>query len=157
MKEDCNLLHLIETKYPNILFQAQPADKSENYPKPDPKAVMEAGNCKGATLVFSDTSNTLDGATVVNLAQLSGAYDSYEQGILDLSKQSSFADLESVIQQIFVFASKIRRGGRILIPQSTYAHLPYGMDGMEILLKVVGLRIELPLEGMVSVLVASVE
>ena len=56
-----------------------------------------------------------------------------------------------------MFASKIRRGGRILIPQSTYAHLPYGMDGMEILLKVVGLRIELPLEGMVSVLVASVE
>ena len=157
VKEDCNLLHLIETKYPNILFQAQPADKSANYPKPDPKAVMEAGNCKGATLVFSDTAKTLDGATVVNLAQLSGAYDSYEQGILDLSKQSSFADLESVIQQIFVFESKIRRGGRILIPQSTYAHLPYGMDGMEILLKVVGLRIELPLEGMVSALVASVE
>jgi len=156
VQEDCNLLHLIETKYPEIVFQSPSADKAADYPKPDLEAVMKAGDCKGATLVFSDSVNALEGATVVNDKELAGAYDSYEQGILDLSKQSSFSDLESVIQQIFVFASKIRGGGRILIPQSTYSHIPYGMDGMEILLKVVGLRIEMPLEGMVSVLVASV-
>ena len=65
-------------------------------------------------------------------------------------------DLESIIQQIYVFASKIRKGGRILIPESTYCHLPYGIEGMEILLKVSGLLIELPLSGVPGLLVATI-
>jgi biotin carboxylase len=157
VRQDVDLLHLIETKYPRILFQGDDGEVASDCPAPDPEAVIKAGNCKGATLVFSDSLKSVEGATVVDSDSLTDAYDSYEQGILDLSDPHSFADLESVIQQIFLFASKIRRGGRILIPESTYAHLPYGMEGMEILLKVVGLRIELPLEDMISVLVASVE
>lgn len=48
------------------------------------------------------------------------------------------------------------RGGRVLIPESTYCNLPYGMEGMEILLKVAGLNIELPADSMESLLIASV-
>lgn len=51
---------------------------------------------------------------------------------------------------------KIRRGGKVLIPESTYCNLPYGMEGMEILLKVAGLNIELPADSMESLLIASV-
>ena len=157
IKQDCELLHLLETKYPKILYQAFKAKKVPECRHADISEVMKAGNCSGATLVFSDTLNDVKGADVVNSDSLSDAYDSYEQGILDISDERSFADLESLVQQIFTFVGKIRRGGRILVPESTYVHLPYGMEGMEILLRVPGLRIEMPISDMVSLLVASVE
>lgn len=157
LREDCELLHLLEMKYPRILFQGLNGAKGDAKTERDIPAVMAAANCRGATLVFSDTLTSLEGATVVDSDGLADAYDSYEQGILDLSGPGSFADLESAIQQIYLFASKIRKGGRILVPESTYCNLPYGMEGMEILLKVAGLRIELPVYDMVSLLTASVQ
>ncbi len=51
---------------------------------------------------------------------------------------------------------KAKMKGRVLIPESTYCNLPYGMEGMEILLKVAGLNIELPADSMESLLIASV-
>ena len=157
LKSDCELLHLLEMKYPKILFQDLKRPETAGHVEPDVAAVIKAAGCHGATLVFSDTLTSIEGATVVDADGLGKAYDSYEQGILDLSRPESFADIESVIQQIFGFASKIRSGGRILIPESTYCNLPYGMEGMEILLRVAGLNIELPVYEMVSLLTASVQ
>lgn len=94
---------------------------------------------------------------VANIQNLNRFYDSFDQGILDLTKPESFIDLESTVERIFTFTDKIKEGGRIIIPESTYANLPYGIEGMEILLKVVGLRIEFPIYGDGNVLVASVE
>ena len=157
IREECDLLHLLETKYSGILYQSDRPQENASFPVPDIDAVMKAADCRGATLVFSDTATDVRGAIVADSKTLAGSFDSFEYGILDLSDSRSFADLESVVQQFFVFVSKIRRGGRILIPESTYVHLPYGMEGMEILLKGAGLRIEMPVSGMVSLLVASVE
>ena len=155
VREECNLLHLLETRYPRILYQGEMPEANDAGIKPDLNRVIRTGNCHGATVVFSDTAEDFSGVTVVNGETLNEAYDGFEQGILDLSKPESFYDLESVIQEIFMFTDKIRQGGRILVPESTYIHLPYGMEGMEILLKVAGLRIEMPMGEMKSLLIAS--
>ena len=157
VRYECELLHLLEERYPQILFQSAPSKVPSECPKPDPEATMKATNCHGATLIFSDTATHVDGAMVVSADELQDAYDSYENGILDISDPRSFEDLESVIQLIFTFISKIRPDGRIIVPESTYCHLPYGIEGIEILLRVAGLRIELPLGGIDSVLIASVQ
>ena len=73
-----------------------------------------------------------------------------------LSCRHAETDLESIIQQTYVFASKSRKGGRILIPESTYCNLPYGIEGMELLMQIAGLRIELPLRGETDLLVGSI-
>ena len=156
VRDDLNILHLLETKYPGILLQekrkepAQPADPA------DIAAIMKTADCRGTTLVFSDTADDVKGAVTVSSKTLAKAYDGFEQGILDLSRKDTFSDLESIVQQIFVFAGKIRRGGRMLIPESTYRNLPYGIEGMEILMQIAGLRIELPLKGESDLLVGSV-
>lgn len=152
---DCQLLHLLETKYPGILFQDLPKEALKPE-KSDIEAVIRHAGCTGTTLVFTDGKKEINDAVIVNADTLSKTYDSFEQGILDLSESGSFSDLESVVQQIYVFAGKIRQGGRILIPQSTYRNLPYGIEGMEILLQIAGLRIELPIKGETDLLVASV-
>ena len=159
VRDDCELLHQLELKYPRILYQdSSHMNEIQNLSvERDIEGVMKAAGCHGATLIFSDTVDKIEGAAVATEANLSKAYDSYEQGILDLSDPASFADLESVIQQIFVFMGKIRVGGRILVPESTYCHLPYGIEGMEILFKVCGMLIELPVAGAPGLLTATVQ
>ena len=122
----------------------------------DISEILKKMKCGGATLVFSDDPHPIEGATVIGESELRNAYDSYENGILDLCNYESFTDLEIIIQQIYMFSDKIREGGRIIIPESTYCHLPYGMEGMEILLKITGMKIEPPEAELKGVLVASV-
>ena len=156
VRDDCDLLHQLELRYPDILFQRRRYDGAVKEVPRDIDAVMETAECRGATLIFTDRPQEVKGAAVVTTRTLKKAYDSYEQGILDLSDPASFADLESIIQQIFVFMDKVRAGGRIIVPESTYCNLPYGIEGMEILLKVSGMYIELPLAGAPGLLIATV-
>jgi hypothetical protein len=107
--------------------------------------------------VFSDRDHTVQGATVIGEKGLRTAYDSYDQGVLDLSRPETFADLEILITQIYEFSDKIREGGRLIIPESTYRNLPYGAEGMEILLQITGLRIEPPYCSLGGVMIASVD
>ena len=117
---------------------------------------MQEAGCHGATLVFSDTETEAPGAVVVNSEGLSSAYDCYNNVIIDLSHPETFADAESLTQQIFIILlSKLCESGRVLVPESTYCHLPYGEIGMEILLRARGLRIEAPLAGKGRLLIAS--
>lgn len=155
--EDCRLLHELELRYPDILFQKSSGREASAKAPRDINHVMEAAECHGSTIIFSDRPEEIEGAAVVAQDGLKYAYDSYDQGILDLSDPQTFADLESVIQQIFMFMDKVKAGGRVIVPESTYCHLPYGIEGMEILFKVSGMLIELPSAGDSGLLIATVQ
>ena len=155
--EDCAFLHRLEMQYPQILFnQREPWGGFKTVPRHPVEDLLKEAGCHGATMVFSDRVSSVEGAVVVTSSELEAAYDSYENAILDLSRRETFADVESVIQQIFVFLSKVRVHGRVFVPESTYCHLPYGATGMEILLHAKGLRIEAPLSGEGRMIIASV-
>lgn len=154
--DECDLLHKMEMQYPALLFQDMSCYTPGVLPTRDIPALIEKVKNQGSILIFSDDDLETEGATVVSEKDLRSAYDSYEQGILDLSDPKTFCDLEIVFRQIYEFADKIRDGGRIIIPESTYCHLPYGLEGMEILLKIAGLQIECPHADMGNVLIASV-
>ena len=154
IRRDCALLHLFETEYPEILYQGRKTEAAVTAER-NIHAILK--KCHGATLVFSDKpDDNMEGAIVTDSAGLPGAYDGYEYGILDLSRPESFADMESTVEEIYAFIGKIRKGGRLLVPASTYCHLPYGIEGMEILLETAGLRIELPSPDHPDLLTASV-
>lgn len=155
--EDCLFLHRLEMEFPQVLFhEFKPEGDREPVARVPLAALLKEADCHGATVVFSDSEKSAPGAVVLTGEELEGAYDSYDNAILDLACPESFADAESIIQQIFLFLSKVRSGGRILIPESTYCHLPYGATGMEILLRAKGLRIEAPLAGKGRMMIASV-
>ena len=154
--EDCAFLHRLEMQYPEMLFnQFKPGTVTGSVARNEIEYLMQEADCHGATLVFSDSASAAKGAVVIDGSGLEKAYDSYENAILDLARPESFADVESVIEQIFVFLGKVRVGGRVLVPESTYCHLPYGATGMEILLHAKGFRIEAPLSGKGRMIIAS--
>lgn len=154
--EDCEFLHLLEMQYPQLLFnQFEAVNPVKQVPRHKMKDLMEVAWCFGSTLIFSDREFTVEGAVVVSGADLKNTYDSYETAILDLSLPETFADVESLIEQIFVFFGKVRYRGRVLVPESTYCHIPYGATGMEILLHAKGFRIEAPIAGKGRMIIAS--
>jgi len=155
--DECNLLHKIEMEYPDLFFQNGMPKTTVHKPNRNIADIMKKLKCSGSTIVFSDGNcEEIEGAVVIGEKDLPYAYDSYEQGILDLSNSDTFNDLEIVVQQIYEFADKIREGGRIIIPESTYCNIPYGIEGMEILLRITDLQIECPNSDMENVLIASV-
>ena len=146
VREDCRILHEIEMKYPDLIFQ----NENLTFKTPDKslsiEQVINTTNSKGSILILSDINQEVKGSCVVTSDQeLSSAFDSYEQGIIYLNKAESFADVESLAEKIYKLISKIRRGGRVIIPESTYCNIPYGIKGIEILLRVAGLKIEAPI------------
>lgn len=156
VRNECDLLHQIEMKYPALIFQDMDSYAPAKLPTRDIPTLVEKLKNLGSILIFSDQDMTLDNAAVVHEDDLKHAYDSYEQGILDLSDSKTFCDLEVIFRQIYAFADHIREGGRLIIPESTYCNIPYGIEGMEILLKIAGLQIECPLADMGNLLIASI-
>jgi len=155
VKDDLDFLHLIEMKYPQMLFnELKPADVPP-VRRNSLSQMLADMNAEGATLVFSDSGDESDRATVLDGHQLADAYDGYELGLLDISRPQSYADVESLFQQIFTFLGKLREGARVYVPESTYCHLPYGIDGMEIILHAAGLSIEAPRPSDSHMMVAS--
>ena len=150
VEQDANLLHTLEMHFPKLLFQnIAEASQPDMVPR-DIETVMAEKVCRGSTLIVSDRADTPElfpeelYATVVSPDDVKDAYDSYEQVILDLTRPESFRDLEILFHQIFVSLTRLRPKGRVLIPESTYSLMPYGVSGMEALLMVAGAEIEVP-------------
>ena len=67
-------------------------------------------------------------------------------GITPMSRRFPFSsgEIESIMEDFYLLASKVHRGGHILIPERTYWHLPCGMESIEILCESIGLILEVP-------------
>ncbi len=154
--EDLALLHKLEMHYPKILFGDAEVPPHSNRTFADIAEVMKETCCRGTTLILTDRGTEVQGAVSADMAGLSRMFNGFEQGILDLTEPASYTDIESLTERIFLFADKIKEGGRIIIPESSYVNMPYGIDGMEAVLLVAGLRIEMPLAGDGRALIASV-
>ena len=155
VREDCRLLHEIEMKHPDFMFQNDTSAARKPAKTLSVEEIMSETSCRGSTLILSDTPCDAEGACVVEADELQSAYDSYEQGIIYLGEPESFADIESLAEQVYTLVGKIVSGGRIIVPESTYCNIPYGVKGIEILLRAAGLRIEAPVSGRAKILTAS--
>lgn len=148
VEADRDFLHFLEMNRPRLLFQDLSELPDAKNCGRDIRAVLSHWPCRSSTLVVSDQKEEEDYsqlyAVVVPLDKVDTAYDSYEQVLLDLSRERSFLDLEILFHQIFHAFSRLRPTGRVLIPESTYHRMPYGQSGMEALLIAAGLRIEVP-------------
>ena len=155
VRADCNLLHDIEMKHPDFMFQNDAPAPSKPAETLTVGEIMSETGCRGSTLILSDSPCEAEGACVVEADELQSAYDSFEQGIIFLHEPESFADTESLAGKVYALVGKIIRGGRVIVPESTYCNMPYGLKGVEILLRAAGLRIEAPVSGRAKTLTTS--
>ena len=63
---------------------------------------------------------------------------------------------DDMIAYLFLrIINKVKRGGLIFIPESTFQYTPHGRVGVEALIKVLDLKLELPLHKLKGMVIAS--
>lgn len=141
---DRDFLERAENLYFDMLFSGK---KEGQYEKTEVKAnipgFLKSIHPVGSVLVYSDELEWLPDVTVVNADTLSDAKDGYSHAVLDIGYKED-EDLETMAEVFFNLADKLRVGGHIYVPGSTYWHFPCGAESIEILCEAAGLAIEAP-------------
>lgn len=144
LQKDVAFLRKVDDRYFDMLFVKEGAEHPDI---PDDlesvEEVLKRFGCGRSMLVLTN-DETLDvNAMIVNVEEKREVKGKFNFGILDLDYHEQ-EDIESIIDDFNFLASKIHRGGQILIPKRTYWHLPCGMESVEILCECIGLIIEAP-------------
>lgn len=121
----------------------------------DIESLIESIKSEGTCLLITDyIYDNLDIVQVSpkELKEVNGQFDSV---VINLNK--SIADHEDDMIAKFVLDTfdKIKVGGLVFIPKTTYDAMPSGRLGAEALVKVLNLKIELPLHNFQKILIAS--
>lgn len=155
--KDLEFLRKVESKYLNMLF-SRPINIEEKRPKKCASVhdVLRACECSRSVLVATNDPAFSANVMVVPAEDVSKALGGYDWGVLDLNYRED-EDIETIIETFYALVSKVRRGGRVVVPERTYWHLPCGMESVEILFESLGLRIEAPAYGTRGVVIATVE
>ena len=103
------------------------------------------------------TNQILDDYDILQITpdQLKDIGDDFDFVILNLNKTFSENNPDTLVKIIWEIFLKIKTGGIILIPKSTYDVFTSGRRGMEALIKALNFKIELPPHGVKDTIVAS--
>ena len=145
VKRECDLLHLLETKYFRILYHGIGAKET---PKDEHAlSVAEAvriADPVGCSLIVSDLPIDTDGILCVSPDELNKAPGMYDQVFFALSSYGEGHEVEATVQAIFDAMEKVKNGGRFIVPETFYQLVPYGRAFIEALLTIAGFEIEAP-------------
>ena len=79
----------------------------------------------------------------------------FDYVVVNLNKSIINEKDENTSYLFLKIINKVKRGGYVFIPESTYNHIPHGRIGVEALIKVLNLIIELPMHKANKVVIAS--
>lgn len=144
---DLGVLREIERKYFSFILNDGMSRRwfeNAGIPAPDFEKIIDDCDCHGAVLLAGDTVHTRDGVQAVSpetIAKANKGFDyviiGYQLALLDLNESAC-------LELIFKTMDKVKPGGKVIIPQSTYEYLSYKKDGAELLMRVKGLAIQAP-------------
>ena len=119
------------------------------------KSFIDEIEALGTCLLISDT--IYDDLNIIQaipkeLNEIKGKFDAV---IVNLNKSLSIYNDDRITNFILNTFDRIKEGGLIIIPESTYESLPNGRIGAEALIKTLDLKIELSLHQFPKMLIAS--
>ena len=108
----------------------------------------------GTTLLVTD-QKLHDTYMQANLDELKCIKGKYECIIINLNKSLAQMKEDEIVRVFLEIFTKVKVGGYIFIPETTYKHIKSKRRGMEALLKIQNIRLELPPQGFDGIIVAS--
>jgi hypothetical protein len=137
-------LEMAEKLYFEMLFFDAGKNRSEGEAVgPDIAGFLKKIHPVGSVIVYSDEIKELSDVTVVDSQTISDTKEGYSHAILDISNTKDM-DPEIMTEMFFSLADKLRIGGHIYVPESTYRNFPCGAESVEILCEVADIAIEAP-------------
>ena len=119
------------------------------------KSFIDEIEALGTCLLISDT--IYDDLNIIQAIpkELNEIKRKFDAVIVNLNKSLSIYNDDRITNFILNTFDRIKEGGLIIIPESTYESLPNGRIGAEALIKTLDLKIELPLHQFPKMLIAS--
>lgn len=158
LQKDLEFLRSIE-KYAFDLVLSEESEKkitfNEDKALDDVKSTLEMVKALGSTLFVTDQVLDVESVLEVSPSEIDEVKGDFNCVVVNLNK--SFDELkDDKIAYLFLrIAEKVKVGGIIFIPESTYKFIPDGRIGTEALIKVLGLKLELPLHNLKRMVIAS--
>ena len=149
MKE-LNLLRRLERDFFQLLLSEGMARRwfmDAGVPAEEPEELMKSCGCSGAVLLAVDEPAEIPGAQVVTPETLDDAHMGFDHVIIAYQKSLLTITDPACLKLIFDTMDKVRPGGRVIIPKSTYRYMAYEREGAEMLMLVNDLNITAPIPG----------
>ena len=158
LQKDLDFLRSIEKKAFELVL-SEDSDKKDfidvDVSLDEIKSLLERIKGYGSQLFVTDQK--LDDADFLQVYpnEIDDVKGEFNSVVVNLNK--SIVDLRNdEIAYLFLrIIDRVKVGGIIVIPESTYQYVPHGRAGAEALIKVLDLRIELPLHNLGKMIIAS--
>ncbi|MCQ2753135.1 MAG: ATP-grasp domain-containing protein [Bacilli bacterium] len=152
LEADNRLLHYLEQYFFYLLYEND--HRAENIPPRVNKGatadgVIEKTIRHGLTLMMNDSINDKTPKYVypTDIKHVKDALSNFAFGVVNFKKSYDSMSRQEFIEGFLTFADKIRTGGMIMVSERSCNLFPYGAPGVEILLKIAGFKIVMPLKA----------
>ena len=156
LQRDINFLRSIERKTFSLVLSDRHRKKSiiSEIDVDEIKQVLDKVRDYGSTLFVTDQIFDDVDLLQVSLDNLDDIYGDFNCVVINLN-ESIIDKMDDDIVYIFLkIIKKVKLGGLIFIPESTYQYVPHQRLGAEVLIKTLDLKLELPLHNLSKGLIA---
>ena len=158
LKQDIEFLRSVE-KYAFQLVLSDGSDKKDvldNVPSVDEiKSFLDMVSAYGQTLFVTDQILDDVGLLQVSPEDIDDVKGNFGCVVVNLN-ESIINQRDDMIASLFLrIIDKVKLGGLVFIPKSTCRYVPHGRIGVEALIKVLDLELELPLHNLPKMVIAS--
>lgn len=129
-------------------------DLDENDGLDDVKDILNMITAYGSTLFVTD--NVFEEMNILQVSpeDIDSVNGEFDCVVLNLNTSILNKKDDQVAYMLLNMIHKVKQGGLIFIPQSTYQYVSNGKIGVEAFIKILDLKIELPLHGITGFIIA---
>lgn len=119
------------------------------------KELIESNDKFGSGLLVTDTFVPEKDILQVSVDDLQDIGGEFDYILINLNRSIVENDADSLVKILLDCLNKVKSGGLVVIPKSTYTLFTSGRRGVEAIIKLLDFKIELPPYGMKNYIVAS--
>ena len=158
LQQDLDFLRSIEKKAFELVLSEDLDKKTfveDDLPLENIQSLLERIRGYGSQLFVTDQK--LDGAGFLQVSpdEIDDVKGDFNSVVVNLNKTIVDLRNDEIAYLILRIIDRVKVGGIIVIPESTYQFVPHGRAGVEALIKVLDLRIELPMHNLGKMVIAS--
>lgn len=148
IEKDIDFLRDIEKYAFHLVLSEDSNEKiiTDNESYESVRLLLERITAYGSTLCVTDQIFNGLGVIQVSLDDLDDITGEFDCVVINLNKSLTNKKDEEATYALLKAINKVKKGGLIFIPESTYRHVPNGRISVEALIKVLNFKIELPMQ-----------
>ena len=127
----------------------------ENLSGEDAESTLHAVKDIGATLFVTYQAFDVGDILQVNPGEIEDVKGDFNGVVVNLNETIADMEDDEIAYLFLEIIDKVKVGGYIFIPKSTYQHVPNGRDGAEALIRALDLKLELPFDNLKGMVIAS--